>query len=405
MTEKNVLLIAYAYPPFGQTASRRSGCMAKYLPHFGWKPFVLTREWNATNGPYDTTITTGIPDDILVHKIACDIRPYTLFGHIKKRWHQTLYPHRDPVAFFNPAVQCLPRLVRKHNIHVIWATFPPLCDLALADAVSKNTGIPWVVDFRDVSQFIDSVGEALMRPIRLYYEKKIIKSSSAIIAVSEGFADTLRKRHKRDVVVIPNGFDPDIVEPVQSFVFPKFEIVYTGGINHGRPDFTPLLDALQNLCNTGIMKVDDIRVTFYGEDNERRLKSLFRHPFAHVIRNCGGVLRRESLERQRSALILLQTTAPGTGWMTSKIYEYLIARRPILAIPRDGEGIEKLITETNTGTSSSSDDEIATKLIVWYSEWKKTGTILWHGDMQAIMKYSRKEQAKDTALLLEDLIK
>ena len=204
--------------------------------------------------------------------------------------------------------------------------------------------------------------------------------------------------------VVLNGFDPDILTAEQSFTFPKFEIVYTGGINLGHPDFTPLLDALQHLCKTGKMVSDNILVTFYGKGNERRLKRLFRHPFSHVIRNRGGVCRGESLERQRSALILLQTTVPGTGWMTSKIYEYLIARRPILAIPSDGDSIEKLIRETRSGVSCSTKDEIAAQLMVWYGEWKKTGTVAWHGNMQAIMKYSRKEQAKETAYLLENVL-
>ena len=405
MAEKNVMLIAYAYPPLGKTSSRRSGCMAKYLPCFGWKPFILTRKWTPTNGPYDPTITTGIPDDILVHKIDCDTQSRSVVGRVKKRFNQTCFPHMSPIEFFSAASPDLPALVRKHRIHVIWATFPPPCDLTLADQLSKATGIPWVADFRDVYQFVDGFGAALMLPVRLFYLKKIIKSASVSVTVSEGFAQTLRRRHSRDVMVIPNGFDPDILAPEKSFAFPKFEIVYTGGINLGCPDFTPLLDALQYLCANGKMDPDDVLIRFYGRGNERRLKRLFRHPFSHAIRNCGGVPRTESLKFQRCALILLQATAPGTGWMTSKIYEYLIARRPILAIPRDGDSIEKLLKETKAGMSWSTKDEIAVQLIDWYSEWKKTGTVAWHGDMRTIMQYSRKEQAKETALLLEKVIR
>lgn len=404
MAEKNVLLIAYGYPPFGQTSSRRSGCMAKYLTCFGWTPFVLTRKWTPTNGPYDSTIVKGIPEDVIVHKMVYDAQQKTVPARVKKRLNQTLFPHKDPMEFFREASRILPELIQKHRIHVIWATFPPLCDLALAENISKATGIPWVADFRDVSQFIDGLGEALMRPMRLWQEKRVLKSASAIMTVSDGFARTLRKRHNREVVVIPNGFDPDIMTAAQSFVFPKFEIVYTGGINAGHPDFTPLLDALQKLCHAGKMDSDDILVSFYGEGNERRLKRLFRHPFSRVIRNWGGVPRSESLARQRSALILLQTAVPGTGWMTSKIYEYLIALRPILAIPRDGDSIEKLIRKTKAGVSCSTKDDIADQLMVWYSEWKKTGTVAWHGDLGAILQFSRKEQAKDTARLLDEVI-
>lgn len=404
MTINNVLLIAYAYPPFGQTSSRRSGCMAKYLPCFGWNPSVLTREWTPRNCSYDPTITAGIPENVLVHRMACDVQHRSFVDRIKNRCHQIFFPHRDPVDFFRMASQALPDLIRKRHIQIIWATFPDPCSLTLADQASRATGIPWVADFRDVYQFVDGLGAALMYPIRLSYEKQVLKSASAIVTVSDGFAATLQKRHNREIMVIPNGFDPDTLVPEQSFGFPKFEIVYTGGINLGRPDFTPLLDALQHLSNSGKIDSDDILITFYGKGNERRLKALLRHPFSLAIRNCGGVPREESLEHQRSALILLQTTAPGTGWMTSKIYEYLISRRPILAFPRDGDHIEKLLIETNAGVSYSTRDEIAAQLVEWYSEWKETGTVAWHGNMQAIMQYSRKEQAKETAYLFEKVL-
>ena len=405
MSNKSVLLIAYHYPPFGQTSSRRSGCMAKYLPYFGWKPIVLTRKWTSTNGPYDSTIVKSIPHDVVVHEVDCDTLSRTAVGRFNKRFNKTCFPHLDPIEFFRETRKSLPDLIAKHNIQVVWATFPSLCNLSLADQVSKNTGIPWVADFRDVYQFVDGLGAVLMHQIRLFHQKRMLRSASAIIAVSDGFAETLRRRNNREVIVIPNGFDPDVVVPEKTLRFPKFELVYTGGINLGRPDFTPFLDALHYLCSCGKIDSDDVAVTFYGSGNEKRFKTLLRHPFLHAIRNCGGVSRDESLENQRAALILLQTTAPGTGWMTSKIYEYLVARRPIMAFPRDGDHIEKLLIETNAGVSCSTRDEIAAQLMEWYSEWKKTGTVAWHGDMSVIMQYSRKEQAKETAHVLEEVVR
>lgn len=405
MIKKHVLLIAYFYPPFGQTSSRRSGCMAKYLPQCGWRPFVLTRKWTPDNGPFDPTITMEIPSDVVVHEVVCDTVPSSLTGRLLKRINQTIHPQMDPIEFFRVAADELPSLIRRFEINAIWATFPPLSNLTLADQVSRITGKPWIADFRDVNQFVDSVGEALMRPMRLFYERQILKSASRVVAVSDGFAETLRQRHGRmDIKVIPNGFDPDILQPEQNHVSSKFEIVYTGGINLGRPDFTMLLDALQYLCIQGKMCTEDVLISFYGAENERRLKILMRHPFGKFIRNNGAVPRSEALRRQREALILLQSTVPGTGWMTSKIYEYLVARRPILAFPRDIDTIEKLLQETNAGVSCSTMQEISEQLIKWYIEWKTTGTIKWHGNIQAIMQYSRKAQAEQTAQLLDDIV-
>lgn len=404
MLNNNVLLIAYHYPPFGQTSSRRSGCMAKYLSCAGWQPVVLTRRWSPSNGPHDPSIVKSIPKDVTVYEIDCDTPPQTFISGLKKRVNQTCFPHMQPMEFFKAARSLLPSIIARHNVQVIWATFPSLSNLSLASQLAKDTGLPWVADFRDVYQFVDGFGAALMLPIRLAHLERILRTASATIAVSEGFSDILRRRHKSNVVVIPNGFDPDVVAPKKTHSFPKFELVYTGGINLGRPDFTPFLDALHGLCICGKMDIDDIAVTFYGSGNEERFKKLLRHPISSVIKNCGGVPREDSLRHQRAALILLQTTAPGTGWMTSKIYEYLISRRPILAFPCDGDHIEKLLNETNAGVSCSTSDEIAEQLMEWYAEWKRTGTVEWHGDMSVIAQYSRKQQAKDTALVLEGVL-
>jgi glycosyltransferase involved in cell wall biosynthesis len=403
MVNKNILLIAYTFPPFGQTASRRSGCMAKYLPEFGWEPTVLTREWTSENGPYDPTIVTGIPEDVTIYRISCITEPKTTIDRLSKRIQQTLSPQKEPVTFYTSALQLLPELVKKHTIDVIWATFPTMCNLALADQISRATTVPWVADLRDVYQFIDSFRATLMQPIRLYYLNKILKSASTIITVSDGFGKTLQRRNKREIAIIPNGFDTDVLLPEKTIRFPKFEILYTGGINLGKPDFTPLLDAIQFLCTEGKLDVKDVLVFFFGKGNEKRLKDLFKHPFSNIIQNGGTLPAKESSIRQRNALILLQAAYPGTGCMTSKIYEYLVACRPILAIPRDGDHIEKLLKETNAGVSCSTKEEIATQLLTWYTEWKNTGTIAWHGNMQSIMQYSRKEQVKKTAEILEEV--
>ena len=404
MIKKNVLLIAYQYPPFGQTSSRRSGCMAKYLQDFNWNPVVVTRDWTTENCSYDPSITSGIPENVPVYKVPCDVQYLSIADRIKKRLHQVLFQYQDPQEFYSATLPLLPDIIREHSIDIIWTTFPTLCAPALANQVSKDTGVPWVADFRDVTQFVHGFGAFLMYPIRIFWEKRVLKSAAAIVAVSDGFAATLKERHIREIEVVPNGFDPDILAPEESFSFPLFEVVYTGGLTVGRPDFTPLLDAFQHLVDNNKILVDDVRISFYGENNEKRLKLLSLHPFAHAITNFGGVSREESLKCQRSALILLQATSPGTGWMTSKIYEYLISRRPILAIPRDGDSVEKLLIETKAGAACTTKDEIANQLLSWYEEWKASGTVVWNGNMDTIMRYSRKEQAKDTAQVLEKVL-
>ncbi|MFA7676889.1 MAG: glycosyltransferase [Candidatus Omnitrophota bacterium] len=378
--------------------------MAKYLPHFGWTPFILTNRWTSQNGPYDPTIVEGIPEGTGVYRVGTGKRIKSPFQKITGAINRILLPHTEPKEFFKKALAVLPRIILEHKIKVIWATYPPLADLAIADKVSRQMRIPWLADFRDAYQFTDTVVSKIMRPNRLFYEKRIVKSASIITSVSEGFSQSLENRHMRKVEVVHNGFDPDITDFKQSNYFPKFEIVYTGGINFGRPDLKSLFDVLEELITMKKLNPKDIQVTFYGEGNERKFKKTYRKSLSSIVRDYGYICRRECLDKQRNATILLLFTAPGTGWMTSKVYEYLVAQRPVLAIPHDGRGISKVLLKAKAGISCTTKNEIAKAIMRWYEEWKNTGTVLWEGNKEYIAGYSRKKQANQTAILLDRAI-
>jgi glycosyltransferase involved in cell wall biosynthesis len=215
----------------------------------------------------------------------------------------------------------------------------------------------------------------------------------------------MKKRHNKTFEVIQNGFDEKTLGIDQSRPISKFNIVYTGAANLGKPNFRPLLDAIANLICSGKIDQNDISIEFYGAGNEKSLERMFsNHPFRKLVKNYGYLPRERMSDLQRSAAILLQATYPGTGTLTSKVYEYLVAFRPILAIPNDHGEIASLLQETITGLCCTSVGEISSQLFEWYVEWKNTGTIKCNCNEPAIMKYSRREQAGQLAQLLNRIV-
>jgi glycosyltransferase involved in cell wall biosynthesis len=404
LDKKTVLLISQDFPPQGWTSSKRSGGMAKYLKDYGWHPIVLCQRWTPANCVYDPSIVTNIPADVSFYAIDVkQLRPLSL-NYAKEVVYRILFPQLVPTDFFRRALKALPNILSKHRVDAIWATAPMACNHALADWASRKWNCPWVADFRDVHQFKSSGLKETVRTLRIYYDNRMLKSASEITTVSEGFARTLRTRHSRNVRIIPNGFDPEILADDQIKTVKNFNLVYTGGINLGKPEFGPLLDAVGLLIKAGKLDPKDISIQFYGAKNERRLKSMFEnHEFRNFVQDCGHVPREKLLNIQRSAAILLQATYPGTGTLSSKIYEYLAARRPILALPQDHDGIDQLLLETKAGVSYTSVDEIAQQLLKWYQEWKSSNTINCQSTLSAIMKYSQKVQARQLSQLLNDL--
>jgi glycosyltransferase involved in cell wall biosynthesis len=382
-----VLIITQSYPPRVSTSSRRPACLVKYLPEFGWNPVVLCQRWTADNCVCDPEFVPGMPDHIPVAAVPGDANPRWSRRYFIGLVQRFLFPHLVPLSFLTEGKQALEQIFSQFPVDVIWATCPPASTHVLAEWASKRWGKPWVADFRDIvnQQFV-SVRSSMVNPIRLFHEKRIPKTASEIITVSEGLAEILIGRHHRSIRVLPNGFDPVDLSPTDSTPVEKFNIVYTGSVLHGRPDFRPLLDALEKLISSGNMVGEDVSVEFYGRGNEKRLETLFRgHPQSSLVKIGGALSWSDCRQVQRGAAVLLQQAFPGRkGIITSKIFEYMAARRPVLAMPADNDCVEALLNKSRAGFSCTTSDEIANCLLRWYQEWKQTGTIICHSRLDIL---------------------
>lgn len=404
---KRVLIIAYHFPPSGITASRRPGSMAKYLPQFGWEPVVLTRKWLRDNCNYDPSIVPDLSSDLVRVEVDCQVPRRLSAPAAMEQIVRVGRPYLHPYSFLRAARQALDALLRRERFDAIWTTVPQDNLLDLAHHAAMVSGTPWIADFRDVWQWRPNLFTRITLPMRLNHELRLLASASAITAVSEGFAETLRERHRRPVRTISHGFDPDLL-PTSALptIFPRFNIVFTGGVVLGRPNLRPLLDALGRLIDRHEVDAQDVIVEFYGAGNSARLAEMFAgHPHAYLVVDHGAIPRAQVVERQRSAALLLSASHPGMrGWVTSKMFEYITAGRPILSIPRDDDCIDELLRQTGAGTSCTSVEEIERQLRVFYREWKATGTVAFHGRPEVISRYSNRSQAGELAELLNETV-
>jgi glycosyltransferase involved in cell wall biosynthesis len=377
--------------------------MAKYLFEYGWRPLVLTRKCTPQNCDYDPHFIQNIPPEVDVFYIPIGDKPASGFGSLLKKFYTVPFPHNNQNTWIKNTTRFLPEIFSKYNIGVVWATSAPLSAHYLAAYAAKKWHKPWVADFRDV--WDQSIFKRVMKPIYIFHENRFIKSASEVITVSQGLADILRKRYKRDVNIIPNGFDPEDLAPMQPRQIPKFRIAYTGSVYLRHRNPKPILDALGVLINSGHISQTDLSFEFYGWDQRQAQTFFSKHRYRRLIRVFDRVDKAKCLEVQRSSAVLLQLAhSEMKGIMTGKIFEYLAARRPILSVPRDRDCVDRLLKETNAGVSCSNVEEIAARLLEWYREWKATGTIVCNAREDEIMKYSRKKQAEELAEILNRAI-
>jgi hypothetical protein len=193
----------------------------------------------------------------------------------------------------------------------------------------------------------------------------------------------------------------------------KFTITYTGQIYTGREDPSKLLAALRDLIHDGTMNTDDVEVRFYGPENELLAKEIEEYGLFDIVKQYGIVPREVSFKKQRESQILLLLNWEASwedqrekGWYPLKIFEYLAAQRPILAIGGSGDDVVKeLLDETKAGMYAPTVEDIKSILGELYAEYKHKGKIGYNGDIEEINKYSYREMARKFAEVLDNLEK
>jgi len=399
---RTVLLIAYYYPPVIETAARRAGCMAKYLPEFGWKPLVVTRQWTPENCMYDPEFVRNLPPEHVAAAV-----PHAgdhLHPALGAKLERFIRPDVFPSAWSTAVHQAIDTICSRRHVDAVWATCSPYSALAIADACAGRHAIPWVADFRDVPGQegpSETPGGALRRLRFVPLEKRLIRTASAVTTVSHGLAGILKARHGRDVHVIPNGFDLEDYAESHAGRTQRFTILYTGSLI-AYCDPAPLFAALDLLHRCSKISFEDLSLRFCGRSRER-VPELVKPYLCRSIVSCDDTVPHARVTRlQREATALLSLSCPGgTGVLTSKIFEYLGARRPILSIPRDDDGIDALLRETGAGVSCSTAEEIAQQVLAWYQEWKRTGAVACRSSEAAVSVYSRRQQAGQLAEVLD----
>lgn len=269
------------------------------------------------------------------------------------------------------------RLVRREKIDVVLTTSPPPSLHLLGAAVKRTTGAAWVADLRD---------PLTSHPHRRGYESQLARlkeksvggvgrlvasQADAIVAASDAIAEEARGLEpKGKVVTIANGCDFDDFAGLEHHVSERLRITHTGHF-HGKRDPKPFLQAL---AESGL---DDVVIRFAGDFRAADREYAESLGLGERIELLGDVSRRRSLELQRDseALLLLipESGGRGRGVLTGKIYEYLAAERPILAVvPPDGAAA-RLVRETGAGTVVPSDDIEAMRaaLLDLHRRWRE----------------------------------
>ena len=434
--KKKVLVVSFYFPPTNSIASVRLGKFAKYLPQFGWEPIVLTA--NEVKG-YSQNLPVEIdeanifrtPYFALGSTISYELTggQRTIYQAPPKisTWRKALYKlirliepvytlpvirtlTLEPVGWYRHALKKGLEIISKEKIDVIFSSYSPSMSHFVASKLHKQTGIPWVAEFRDLWSLNHNLRK--VQPFHFFekeLEKRVMKGSDLLVAVSEPAAKQLETLHSKKVVTICNGFDEeDYLDNVP--LTTKFTITYTGNIYPGKQDPSPLFKAIAELKEEGKLSPDNFEARFFGSNTLATLLPAIKgYHLEGLAKICGFVPFQESVRKQKEStvLLLLGWNDPREkGAYSGKVFEYLGARRPILAIGLKGDVVDELLKETGGGVVVNEVNEIKTILSKWMKEFEQSREIVSHckPNSAAIYQYTRKQETAKLATTLDEII-
>ncbi len=417
----NIIFIVHYFPPLNSTGARRVLAFAKYLHRFGHKVSVISATKTAKDG-----LLSEVPPDYcnLLEMSWFRLKPTKVAENLTtvgnqsgnrsklgivlvklKRWLMKYFgqlaDHRLLFAayFLSPT---LPPQVKEalSAADVIISSCPPWTVHVAGLICARRFAKPWIADYRD--QFSGNhvfPGNRFTDKVELLIEKYMLKRAKAVIVISSPMQEYYLRFNKKTFCV-ENGYDEELFfhkPKITANVSTKY-IRFLGTVSpRSVPDI--FFMALSKLDKT---IREQIIVEFYGESGlvQKLLSSQFSDLIANV-RFYPIVSYQVSIDLMLTADALLfketssQCSHSAKGVLTTKLFEYLGAQKPIFA-EIDSHTLAGTIL-TNSGlccVCTVDEQEIYSSIVQWVSG-KKVVT----PRVEYISQYSRERQTKK----LEDI--
>ena len=387
-TSKRVLLVTTAFPPNGTSGRFRPLRLVRLLPQYGWDVTVLTSSPEIRSDP---RINDEIPPNArVVRAWLPQLRDRLITWG--KRWlgvdqveattgRTAITRGRDPawrrcarlVSSWSAAVgrYCMipdihmpwipfavlqgVKVCRRWDPDVILTTAPTFSTFLVGCLLKRITGIPWVADYRDL--WTGDVLRQWVPPSRarleLLLERFLYRRADMILTVSEGYRQRLLSLHREQrfdrLRWVPNG--AALLDMgnggLNNLPSAPGTFVYTGYLYDSRNP-VEFFEAFALLATENSVGPIRPRCILAG-----RIEPSVRETLERVVSRRrdgmspfelpGALPHLEALRLQRSAFALLLFVNVGSqteGTIPAKLFEYIAARRPILAITENGDVAE-----------------------------------------------------------------
>lgn len=414
---KKVLIVTYYWPPAGGPGVQRWLKFVKYLPEFGIEPIVYIPE-NPTYPIVDDQLVSEVSKEVVILKQKIK-EPYRLASFFSKKntkkissgiipnkkkqgyiermllWVRgNLFIPDARVLWVKPSVNYLEKYCKENQIETIITTGPPHSLHLIGLQLKERLSIHWIADFRDPWTTIGYHKELMLteKSAKKHkdLEQQILTAADKIIVTSPTTKGDFGKLTPKPIEVITNGYDVEKVAPTT--LDTAFTLAHIGSLLSDRNPRI-LWKALKELVKEVPGFKDNFKLKLIGKVSQEVLDAIDEFRLGKFVENLGYVSHNEAILHQRNSqvLLLIEIDSEETRCIIpGKLFEYMVAERPIIAIGPNKADFEAILKETNTGQffTYEEKEQLKDTILAYYQLYQEKNLKVYPVGLQY---YSRKK--------------
>jgi hypothetical protein len=368
--QKNLLIVSPNFAPSNTPDQHRVRISLPYLKEFGWRPIVLAVEPTLVEAKEDPLLLQSIPGDVPVYRVKAFDQKRTRvlgLGNLGLR----------SLPFVLPRGR---KLIKEHAIDLVYFSTTVFAVMPAGRIWRESTGIPFVLDIQDPWLSTYREGKPKNeRPPKYWFSHTLdkllepwtMRKVSGLTVVSRAYAETLRSRYpwiaEHACLTLPFGASEGDTQVARAIPHANCFFERNDGFIHGvyvgraGRDMDVSLSVLFEAFKAGLKEAPDlfskVRLHFIGTDYAPPDKA---RQWVMPIADRQGVAAFVTEEPNRvayfNALAILNEAdfllVPGSDdpqYTASKIYPYILARKPLLAVFHEMSSVVSVLRQTQAG--------------------------------------------------------
>lgn len=414
---KKILILSWFFPPSTMPASSRTYGFAKYLYRYGYKPTIISRKWDDYQNLKDFYSPSKYKniEYLNCRNFTAYLLPYnpnfrdrlvnkkgfflTIVRKIISTFSFLLYPFNIRFSPYYSLYFFANELLYKEKYDAILATGNPFELFKIAQKISKKHHIPYILDYRDdwstsELNFSNNLSDKIKRLYSRILEKKWTKKSIFFISTTPFYISKIESVINIEGIVIYNGYFTALYKKT----FNEFSFMYSGNL-YKQQNLEIVFKAFSNFKKN---ISEHFKIYFVGNENKI---SLDYYVNKYSLIDNVTIINKQPMTKvhfylAKSYGYLLFSYGNIKGILTTKLFEYLSYRKPILLCPSDKDVMEDILLKTQTGLIANTVDECYYKLIYLFNQFQTNQPAI-KPNINEIEKYSRKAQTKRLAEILD----